>query len=66
MPTVSPRRITFQSLQNYVLQQIKENWAFLPQKIDNKFYIYLTTLGRDSLQHGHIQAHGSKLHFYLS
>ena len=66
MPTVSPQRITFQSLQNYVLQLIKENWAFLLQKIDNNLYIYLTTLGRDSLQHGHIQAHGSKLHFYLS
>lgn len=66
MPTVSPRRITFQSLQNYVLQQIKENWAFLLQKIDNKFYIYMTILGRKSLQHGHIQAHGSKLHIYIS
>ena len=54
MPTVCPQRITFQSLQNYVLQLIKENWAFLLQKIDNKFYIYLMTLGRDSLQHGHI------------
>lgn len=61
-----PLKNNFQSLQNYVLQQIKENWAFLLQKIDNKFYIYMTTLGRSSLQHGHIQAHGSKLNFYLS